>query len=182
MQKKIEVIDHDPTWLHKYETERDLLCQIMGDAVVAIHHIGSTSVPGLAAKPVIDILIEATSLTAIDQLNSQMIAFGYEPRGGYGIPGRRFFVKGGLIRTHNVHVFQKGDDFNLSRHLVFRDYLRNHPQVAQEYGELKKKNAMICENDMERYCDGKDAFVKHTQSIALEDLESQKKPVNDEKN
>ncbi len=155
----IEVIDYDPVWREKFEAERKMLGQILSDVAIKIHHIGSTAVPGLAAKPIIDILMEVTSLEALDRLNPQMISKGYEPRGEYGIAGRRYFIKGGEDRTHHIHAFARGD-FNLVRHLAFRDYLRIHPRIAWEYGELKKKIAKNCRNNMERYCNGKDDFVK----------------------
>jgi GrpB-like predicted nucleotidyltransferase (UPF0157 family) len=131
-----------------------------------IHHIGSTAVPGLAAKPIIDILMEVTALEELDALNQRMESIGYTPKGEFGIPGRRYFQKGGDDRTHHLHAFARGD-FNLARHLAFRDYLRGHPEVAREYGELKRAVAKTCENDIGRYCDGKDAFVKDIESIAI---------------
>ena len=162
----IEVVPYDPRWPVLFEDEAALLCHALGEVAVHIHHIGSTSVPGLVAKPIIDILLEVTSLAALDALNDAMRAVGYEPRGELGIPRRRYFPKGGMDRTHQVHAFVAGDE-HVTRHLAFRDYLRAHPETAREYGELKITVARDCDNDIERYCDGKDAYVKRVEAQAL---------------
>jgi len=164
--RTISVVDYDSAWPALFDAESKLLHRTLGHAAHAIHHIGSTAVPGLAAKPIIDILLEVTALDALDALNQRMESIGYSAKGEFGIPGRRYFQKGGDDRTHHLHAFARGD-FNLARHLAFRDYLRGHPEVAREYGELKRAVAKTCENDIGRYCDGKDAFVKNIESIAI---------------
>jgi GrpB-like predicted nucleotidyltransferase (UPF0157 family) len=169
MQRRIEVVAHRPEWAAEFVAERDRLAAALGDAALAIHHIGSTSVPGLSAKPVIDILVAASDLAAIDACRGRMEVLGYEAMGELGIPGRRYFRKGGAIhRTHHVHAFAH-DDPGLDRHLAFRDYLRAHPEVAREYGELKERVAATCENDIDRYMAGKDAFVQRVEALALDE-------------
>ncbi len=121
------------------------------------------------AKPIIDILMEVESLAAIDALNDKMVEIGYIPKGEHGIQGRRYLQKGGENRTHHLHVFAIGD-VGLIRHLALRDYLRAHPNIAREYGELKLLVASNCENDLGRYCDGKDADVKRIEEIAVSQL------------
>jgi GrpB-like predicted nucleotidyltransferase (UPF0157 family) len=164
--RTISVVDYDSSWPVRFDAEAAVLYRTLGHVAHAIHHIGSTAVPGLAAKPIIDILMEAADLSQIDALNERMVGIGYIPKGEYGIPGRRYFQKGGEDRTHHLHVFARGD-FNVVRHLAFRDYLRGHPDIAREYGELKRAVAKTCENDIERYCDGKDAYVKRIEAIAI---------------
>jgi GrpB-like predicted nucleotidyltransferase (UPF0157 family) len=171
--RTIEVVEYDPSWPERFEEESNLLREKLGDIAVEVHHIGSTAVPGLAAKPIIDILIEVADLAALDARNRDMELIGYEPKGEFGIPGRRYFQKGGDNRTHQIHAFVAGD-VNVSRHIAFRDYLRSNPGVAEEYGTLKKKVAETCDNDIEKYCDGKDAFVKNHEEIA-ERLKATKK-------
>ena len=173
--RKIEVVDHDPSWRGRFETERDLLSRALGEVALKVHHVGSTAVPGLAAKPVIDILIEVTGLDALDALNGRMEALGYEPKGEFGIPGRRYFRKGGSDRSHHIHAFVCGDS-NITRHIAFRDYLRAHPEVAREYGALKKRIAKECDNDVARYCDGKDAYVKRIEAVAVEEMAPDRSP------
>jgi len=164
--RRIEVVEYNPSWPETFKEESYLLRETLGDIAVAVQHIGSTAVPGLAAKPIIDILIEVTDLAALDARNRDMELIGYEPKGEFGIPGRRYFQKGGDNRTHQIHAFVAGD-VNVSRHIAFRDYLRSNPGVADEYGVLKKKVAETCDNDIGKYCDGKDAFVKNHEEIAV---------------
>ena len=167
--RKVEVVQYNPSWPVLFEKERKLLQDILGDIPVAIHHIGSTSVPGLAAKPIIDILMEVASVAALDGFNDELRAAGYEPKGEFGIPGRRYFKKGGDDRTHHIHAFASGD-FNLIRHLAFRDYLRTHSEVAAEYAELKKTIAATCNNDIYRYCEDKDEYVKRIEARAVDEM------------
>jgi GrpB-like predicted nucleotidyltransferase (UPF0157 family) len=171
--RKIAIVEYDASWPGLFEAERELLHQTLGDVVVDVHHVGSTAVPGLAAKPIIDILVEVTNVEALDGLNREMEAIGYKPKGEFGIPGRRYFQKGGDERTHHIHAFARGD-FNVTRHIAFRDYLRANPQIAREYGELKRRVAETCDNDIDRYCDGKDAYVKRIEAIAVKEMASNK--------
>jgi GrpB-like predicted nucleotidyltransferase (UPF0157 family) len=164
--RKIEVVDYDPSWPTRYAAEREIILRSLGDLVVAIHHIGSTAVPGLAAKPIVDIMLAVRDLSALDARNAEMEALGYRPMGESGVAGRRYFKKGGDDRTHQAHAYVSGDP-NLSRHLAFRDYLRLHPDVAREYGDLKRSIAQSCDNDIARYCDGKDAWVKRVEAVAV---------------
>ena len=166
--RKLLVVDYDPAWPDLFRTESALLDHTFGGLAIGIHHIGSTAVPNLPAKPIIDILVEVTDLAALDALSDDMIAIGYTPEGEFGISGRRYFHKGGDERTHQIHAFASGD-FNLKRHIAFRDYLRSKPTVARAYGELKKRNAITCNNDREKYCAGKNDFIKHYEAVALGD-------------
>ncbi len=92
-QQIIEVVPYDPDWSNQFEKEALLLKLIFSDIFVAIHHIGSTSVPGLAAKPTIDIILEVKDIRLVDKFNEPMEKLGYEAWGEYGIPGRRFFCE-----------------------------------------------------------------------------------------
>ena len=105
----VEVVDYDPNWKNTFETERVLLAKAIGINAVKIEHIGSTSVVGLAAKPVIDILIEVTDLKELDNTAENIEALGYTIKGENGISGRRYFQKGGNQRSHHVHAFQTND-------------------------------------------------------------------------
>ena len=164
---KVEVIDYQKSWIDRYNAEADTLRNSTGFLNPDIHHIGSTSVPGLSAKPIIDILLEVDDVGCLDDHVKCLEAIGYHARGENGIPGRRYFEKGGDNRTHQIHAFNR-DSFGAMRHLAFRDYLSNHPQVAHEYALLKKKVAETCNNDIDRYCDGKARLVKKHEEIAIE--------------
>lgn len=167
--RNIVVVPYDPVWPERFEQEAKAIKAILGDLLFELHHIGSTSVPGLAAKPVIDILPVVQDIKLVDSFNPQFEAIGYEPMGENGIPGRRFFRKGGAEhRSHHLHIFGKGNKTAIHRHLAFRDYLRAHPEIAKEYAFLKQSLAQKFPHDIDGYCDGKDAFIKHHEAIALD--------------
>lgn len=128
--------------------------------------MGSTAVPGLPAKPIIDILVEVADLGAVDALNPALEQIGYRPQGEKGIAGRRFFQKGGHLRTHHVHAFRLGDP-NIARHLAFRDYLLAHPRVAFEYGQLKLSLAAQFRDHPAGYQAAKSDFVLEHEARAL---------------
>lgn len=167
MPQHIVVVDYNPLWPLLFRKEADAISRILGDNLVLIHHIGSTSVPFLAAKPIIDIMPVVKDLSGVDAVSGEFVKLGYEYLGEFGIKGRRYLRKGGQERTHQIHIFQMEDDTNILRHLAFRDYLRSHRDVAMEYAELKKDLAARFPYDIDGYCDGKDAFVKKIENLAL---------------
>ncbi len=162
----VTVTTYNEAWPQAFTEEAKLIKEVMGSVLLKIHHIGSTAVPGLAAKPIIDMMPEVSSLLLLDELSTQMAKIGYEAKGEFGIQGRRYYRKGGLNRTHQIHAFQEGDK-HIIRHLAFRDYLRAHKSVADEYGRLKTDIADRCNNDIERYCDEKDPFIQFHEKKAL---------------
>jgi GrpB-like predicted nucleotidyltransferase (UPF0157 family) len=107
MPIKIEVLPHNPQWKHDFHGESKQIRRALGETVVAIHHIGSTAIPNIYAKPIIDLLVEAKYIEKIDDQTSVMKALGYEAMGEFGIPSRRYFRKHNPagIRTHHVHIF-----------------------------------------------------------------------------
>jgi GrpB-like predicted nucleotidyltransferase (UPF0157 family) len=165
--QKVEVIDYQKSWIEIFNAEADTLKNSIGFLNPNIHHIGSTSVPGLSAKPIIDILIEIDDVGCLDDHIKILETIGYHGRGENGIPGRRYFEKGGDHRTHQIHAFKRGS-YDVMRHLAFRDYLGSHSQVAREYVLLKKQVAETCNNDIDRYCDGKARFIKKHEELAVD--------------
>ena len=158
--RRVEVVPYDPAWPEMFAREADEIAEVLGPEAIAIHHIGSTSIPHLCAKPIVDVLVEVCDIERVDDFNDEMTRRGYQPRGEYGIPGRRYFVKGGdTTRTHHVHVFQIGHP-DVERHLNFRDYLISHPEEAQAYGRLKEELAQQFPEDIEGYMAGKDGLIK----------------------
>jgi GrpB-like predicted nucleotidyltransferase (UPF0157 family) len=159
---------HRESWKHGFESEAARIMAALGPTLQILHHIGSTSIPGIHAKPIIDILAEVESLECLDASRHAWEQLGYEVMGEFGIPGRRYFRKSiAGIRTHHVHAFSIGSP-DLARHLAFRDFLRCHPPIAQEYSALKLSLANSCHGDIDAYMDGKDAFVKETERMALD--------------
>jgi GrpB-like predicted nucleotidyltransferase (UPF0157 family) len=166
MTRKVEVVPHNPNWRSAFETESPQIAVALGENVVVIHHIGSTSIKTIHAKPIIDILVEVRSIDKVDERNSAMRSLGYECMGEFGISDRRFFLKNNAvgIRTHHIHVFEV-DSAQIERHLAFRDYLNVHPEDAQKYSELKQELAQKYPHDIEGYMDGKDGFIKEIDSL-----------------
>jgi GrpB-like predicted nucleotidyltransferase (UPF0157 family) len=165
---RIQVVAYDPAWRREFETEARHIARALGDSVVRIHHIGSTAIPGIYAKPIIDFLLEVDDIVRLDGRSSALEALGYEAKGEYGIPGRRYFRKNNTsgVRTHQVHAFEVGSK-EIERHLAFRDYMIAHPEAAKRYGELKRRLARAHPNDMQAYMDGKDAFIKEHAARAI---------------
>ncbi|WP_229106880.1 GrpB family protein [Paenibacillus sp. 1001270B_150601_E10] len=151
-----------------FEQEAAILRDILKDELVDIHHIGSTAVPYLKAKPIIDIMPVVKDIARVDEYNDELINVGYEPLSEFGIRGRRYFRKGGVNRTHHMHMFQFDNTHQIERHLAVRDYLRTHQEDRIAYGEWKQQLAALYPTDNESYCDGKDEFVVHLERRALE--------------
>lgn len=163
---RVIVTDYNPQWPDIFEVEANRLREVFGEELIAVHHIGSTSVPGLKAKPIIDIMPVVRDIKVVDEFNDKMMRLAYEPMGEYGIPGRRYFRKGEEVRTHQIHIFQINSR-DIERHLAFRDFLRQHAYEARKYGELKVKLADRFPNDIEAYMDGKDDFIKNLEQTAI---------------
>ena len=142
-----------------YKEESEKIRNVLGDIIIDIHHIGSTAIPGIKAKPVIDMLIEVKDIEGVAQHNHKMKELGYEAMGEYGIPKRRFFRKGGNNRTHHIHIFQAGNE-EIERHINFKEYLIAHPDKTREYSKLKEKLVHKYTYDVENYINGKSDFIK----------------------
>ena len=166
MVRRMKIVEYSVDWPISYEQEVVLLREVLGSEIVRAYHIGSTAVPGLAAKPIIDILLEVRSVERLDDLNEAMQAIGYQPRGEFGIPGRRYYPKGGDDRTHHVHAFAVGDP-QIEKHLAFRDYLRAHPAAVAEYAAVKQAASAAHGTDPEGYVAFKGSFVERTVAKAL---------------
>jgi GrpB-like predicted nucleotidyltransferase (UPF0157 family) len=163
------VVAHDPEWPVTFAGLRDAYARVLGDLAVAIHHVGSTSVPGLAAKPVIDIDIEIASRALLPEVTRALATLGYHHNGDYGVPEREAFDRGagdvprdGSGRAwlaHNLYVCASGN-VELRRHLLFRDWMRAHAADAAEYGALKQRLAERYRDDRDSYIEGKTELVE----------------------
>ena len=160
---------HNPDWPRQFTREAALILSALGNTAIDVHHIGSTAIPGIYAKPVLDLLLVVQSVDTLDNKQSAIEALGYEARGEYGIPGRRFYRRDNADgdRTHQVHAFETGSP-QIARHLAFRDYMIAHPETAQAYSSLKRELAAKHPNDIEAYMDGKDAFIQAIDRRAAE--------------
>jgi GrpB-like predicted nucleotidyltransferase (UPF0157 family) len=167
--RKVEVVPHDSTWRDTFETEAKFVSNALSKNVVAVHHIGSTAIPNIYAKPIIDLLIEVKDITDVDGQSSAMQSLGYELMGEFGIPGRRFFLKNNQqgVRTYHIHVFAIGSA-QVERHLAFRDYMIAHPEDAQKYSQLKRELAAKHPQNIDGYMDNKDEFIKEIDQKAAQ--------------
>jgi len=162
------IVDYDSAWPVVFEREKSRIVSIIGPHVLAIEHVGSTAVPGLAAKPIIDILVGIPSLreAAACVVPLASIGFEYVPEYEAEIPDRRYFRKGPPTgRTHHLHMVEHGGAF-WERHLLFRDFLRVHPERAREYARLKRDLASRFRGDREAYTNGKKDFVRRVEEDA----------------
>jgi len=162
VERPVVIVDYDPEWPLLYEQEKARLLRVIGRWVVAIEQVGSTAVPGLGAKPIIDVMVAVRRLADAEKCIEPLQSIGYEyvPRGEDFIPERRYFHKGPPeARTHHLHMVERTSDF-WERHLLFRDYLRTHPKTAQEYEQLKRELAARYGSDRLCYNDAKTPYIE----------------------
>ncbi|MEB9972118.1 GrpB family protein [Bacillus cereus] len=165
--RKIVVVPHENHWSEKFQMEAKRLKSAMPETV-KIYHIGSTSVPGLAAKPIIDMIMEVENIERVDGWNERFIELGYIVKGENGISRRRYFSHGTEEkRSYHLHVFEKGNP-EIVRHLAFRDYMMAHCEEAEAYATLKKELAEKYTYDGELYTEGKNEFVRNVDEKAKE--------------
>lgn len=163
---EVKLVPYSPAWPIKYTAEERLLQQTIGTLIEEIQHIGSTAIPGLAAKPIIDIAVAVADLATVAALIAPLQTIGYEYRGLLnGIAGHHFFRKGDP-REYFLHLFAHHSDFWNGR-LAFRDYLRTHSAVAADYVELKRLAAAQHANDRAAYTASKQAFIEQVTRLAL---------------
>jgi GrpB-like predicted nucleotidyltransferase (UPF0157 family) len=168
--RPVRIDDYDPRWAAMFEEARAEIVGRCGALVVGVEHIGSTSVPGLAAKPIIDIMAAVESLDDAQALVEPLAALGFEYVPKTDFPGRRFFRRG--LRgagTHHLHVVERGS-WEWRRHLLFRDHLRAHPERAAEYERLKRGLAAAHGPDRGAYTDAKTPFIESVVKRAQKDM------------
>lgn len=134
----VELVEYDASWAELFDRERERLAGVFDGQAVGIEHIGSTSVPGLCAKPIVDVLVGLRKLELSEEQVDAMHGLGYEFLGEYGLAGRLFFRK--HPRTHHVHVVEHGG-VHWERQLTFRDALRSDADERQRYDEFKRRLA-----------------------------------------
>lgn len=164
--RKVEVKSFSERWSLDFEEEATVLQAIFGEKMIEIHHIGSTSVHSLSAKPIIDIMPVVKDISQVDRYDGKMAGIGYEAKGENGIAGRRYFQKGGDERTHHVHIYEDGSQ-EIYRHLAFRNFLRAHSEKAKAYGNLKEKLAQQFPYDIDSYINGKAELAAHIEREAI---------------
>ena len=161
MKKHVVVQPYDEAWKTDFIAIRDELNAVLSDLVLRIEHVGSTSVEGLSAKPVIDIDVVIRDRTCLPEVISALQNIGYTHEGDQGIPGREAFKYDGKehLRKHHLYVCAEDAD-ELKRHIAFRDYLRSNPDAASEYSRIKEEGAMLYPWDIDKYIEHKSPFIE----------------------
>jgi GrpB-like predicted nucleotidyltransferase (UPF0157 family) len=164
----VELFPQSFEWAERAVTETARLKGVLGDALVVVHHIGSTAIPGIAAKPIVDLIPEVSCLEALDAAKERVVALGYEWWGEYGISGRRFctLTNAGGKRTVHLHCFASGSA-HIARHLAFRDYMRGHPDQARAYEAEKQHARALHPDDSHAYAEAKSAWIAAKEVEAL---------------
>ena len=168
--KRVEVVPYDKRWVQSFLEIKAEIKEALGDLALTVEHVGSTSVEGLSAKPVIDIDVVIADETVLDAVISALATIGYEHEGNLGIEGREAFRYTGKdhLQKHHLYVCPKNSP-ELRRHLAFRDYLRSHPAAAEEYGRIKAEGARQFPNDIDGYVAYKSHWIREVyRSIGVE--------------
>jgi GrpB-like predicted nucleotidyltransferase (UPF0157 family) len=162
----VRLVDYDHDW-PRQAAERIARLRVLEPVLVAAHHIGSTAVPGLIAKPIIDLMPLVSDLASLDLERGAVEALGYQWHGEYGIPGRRYCTADiGERRVAQLHFFAMGDP-GAHRHLAFRDYLRAHTGVAAAYAAEKRRARDIHPGDHQAYGAEKQVWINRVEAEAL---------------
>ncbi len=165
-QRDVELVPHNPEWSVQADQEAKRILDSLSFPIIGIYHIGSTSVPGLKAKPILDFVLEVENLANVIDNYDLFEGLGYSSKGEFGIPGRQFFTRDtNDERTHHLHIFEKGHP-DIERHLVFRDFLRANPNAAREYEKLKEKLAKQFPNASGDYTEAKSDFILSMDEVA----------------
>ena len=161
MRKHVVVEPYNEAWRSDFRAVRDEIDEALHDLALRIEHVGSTSVEGLSAKPIIDIDVVIPDRDCLNDVISALRKIGYEHEGDQGIPGREAFKYKGKehLRKHHLYVCAQ-DSEELKRHIAFRDYLRNDPDAVAEYSRIKEEGARLYPWDIDRYIEHKSPFIE----------------------
>ena len=161
MAKHVVVEPYNEAWQQDFAAIRAELEPALGSLALRIEHVGSTSVPGLSAKPIIDIDVVMEDYSKLDAVVAALAAIGYTHEGDQGIPGREAFRYDGKehLRNHHLYVCPE-NSAELHRHLTFRNYLRQHPEAVREYSRVKEEGAALYPYDIDRYIEHKSPFIE----------------------
>jgi GrpB-like predicted nucleotidyltransferase (UPF0157 family) len=156
--RKVKVVPYEQDWGYLFQEEVKAIKRTL-QKEYPIYHIGSTAIPDMPAKPIIDLLMVVDDLDEMCEEAQKLEEVGYQSLGEHNIQGRRFFIKGGEERSHHLHVFQKGNK-QIERHVAFREFMIANKEEAEQYGCLKQELANKYPIDIEKYMEGKNAFIK----------------------
>lgn len=156
----VRLVPHNSKWKELFREEKESLLKDFPGKILKVSHGGSTAIPGISAKPLIDIFAVVPSLQVAEEIQPELEKLGYEYRGEEGIPERRFYVKGDRSnRTHNLHLVEESSR-EWKNHILIKNYYLKYPAAAQEYAKIKEQLAKDFPEDRRAYGSGKDAFIK----------------------
>lgn len=164
------IVTYDPTWPDRFEREAAAIRAVVADEIIELEHIGSTSVPGLPAKPTIDLLLAVETFAPLDHYSEVLAPLGYKHQPHVNDAERLFFWKG-TPRTYHLHIVEFAT-WEYHRHLLFRDYLRAHAEAAAEYAALKRELAQRYKDNRSAYTNAKSDFIYATVERAVAALDS----------
>ena len=174
------IVDYNPQWPHMYAQEKVRIQDAIGEYLIDIQHVGSTSIPGLGAKPIIDIMAVVRNVSLVENCIQPLEALDYLYQGEGGIPGRHFFRKPIDIsqagRTHHLHMVEKGHE-QWAMHQLFREYMLQHPESVQQYDALKRELALENGSNRAAYTAAKAPFIKSIIRAAVKEAMSEKKNI-----
>ena len=159
--RTIKVVPYDSAWEQDFLKIKAELEEALGDLALRIEHVGSTSVKGLSAKPIIDIDVVIKDYSIFPEVVKRLEEIGYHHEGDQGIPTREAFKYDGKehLMKHHLYVCAK-DSAELKRHLAFRDYLRSHPEAVSEYSHVKEEGAKLYPDNMDKYMEYKSPVIQ----------------------
>ena len=172
--RKVTVVPYDTAWENAFEEIKTELETAIGDLIIGIKHVGSTSVKGLAAKPCIDLDVVILDYSVFDILVRRLADIGYIHEGDLGIKDREAFgySKKEHLYQHHLYVCPKYS-MELYRHITFREYLKSHKEDAMRYGEVKKKAAQLYPNDIDRYIEYKSSCIQELYQKCMPNIEKE---------
>jgi GrpB-like predicted nucleotidyltransferase (UPF0157 family) len=171
---KVELTVHDPRWSAAAQTEASVLRAALGPNLLAVHHVGSTAIPGLRAKPILDLLPVVQNLGEVDLKRKDLERVGYEWWGEFGLVGRRYATKNEPStgrRLIQLHCYGVGAP-DIDRHLAFRDYLRRNPQVVASYEDEKARCLALHPDNSHEYGACKSAWIDAVEAAAVAEWRS----------
>jgi GrpB-like predicted nucleotidyltransferase (UPF0157 family) len=164
--QEVVIEAYNSDWIREFENERKKLSQALSSKAIQIEHIGSTSISGMPSKPILDIAVSVNNLDDADMFIESLSTLGYEYVPKMEFPNRRFFRKGERKKgTHHLHVYEQSSD-EWRNNLLFRNFLRSHPEQAPAYAQLKKKRASLYAEDRTTYTQMKAPFIQSVIELA----------------
>ena len=165
---RVEIVPYSATWPEGAKREIELIAHALGTVIHGVHHIGSTAIPGLAAKPIFDLMPVVADISLIDDAAPALERLGYRSWGELGIPSRRYFTRDTDAGTRFVqlHCFPQ-DSPHVERHLAFRNYLRAHNDIASAYQSEKQRCCDLHPSDSHSYSDCKADWIIRVEGEAL---------------